>query len=165
MSGKDKSVIYITSQIQELEERANELDKRRTSSISSISCINNRNRKMNVEEAEKAIVEEAKANQGKIFSDPFTRRSTKPKMAFKAFVPTEDDDLTMAPEAPKLHISKEKKQEGQDDFYSLNNFEIEITVDMNNVPALSKPIKQKSITRPIKKSLNLEDYNKKRGLI
>ena len=170
LRGEDNLANDITSQIQELEERANELDKRRTSSISLISYINNRNRKMNVEEAEKAIIEEAKANQGKKFSDPFTRRSTKPKMAFKAFAPTDDDDLMMAPEAPKIHKSKEKKQEehtSADNLYSLHDFEIEldVTLPMNNVPILPKPIEQKTNSGPIKRSLNLEDYKKKRGLI
>lgn len=46
----------IEHQLSELEERANHLDKMRTSTISSISYINNRNRKRNVEEAEKAIL-------------------------------------------------------------------------------------------------------------
>lgn len=74
----------------------------RTSTISSISYINDRNRKKNVEEAEKAILvncqvwlkveilcvlyfqEELKANKGKKIDDPFTRRSTKPCMKFRA---------------------------------------------------------------------------------
>lgn len=46
----------IAQKLHELEERANELDKMRTSTISSISYINDRNRKKNVEEAEKAIM-------------------------------------------------------------------------------------------------------------
>ena len=125
---------------------------------------------MNVEEAEKAIIEEAKANNGKKISDPFTRRLTKPKMAFRAFGPTEDDELMMAPEAPKIHILKEKKQEehtSADNLYSLHDFEIEldVTLPMNNVPVLPKPIEQKTNSGPIKRSLNLEDYKKKRGLI
>lgn len=48
--------------IQELEERASALDKMRTSTISSISYINNRNRRKNVEEAEKAIMVSQVAN-------------------------------------------------------------------------------------------------------
>lgn len=48
----------LNAKIQELEERASQLDKTRTSSIQSISYINNRNRKLNVETAEKAILEE-----------------------------------------------------------------------------------------------------------
>lgn len=46
----------IIQQLHDLEERAVELDKMRTSTISSISYINDRNRKRNVEEAEKAIM-------------------------------------------------------------------------------------------------------------
>ena len=167
LRGEDDTANDITSKIQELEERANELDKRRQSSIGLISYINDRNRKMNIEDAEKAIIEEIKANQGKKFSDPFTRRLTKPKMAFKAFAPSNDDDLEMAPEAPKLYQPK-KKQVGHasaDCLYSLHDFDIDIAVDMKNVPALSKPIDQKSSAPPSKKSLNLEEYKKKRGLI
>lgn len=55
----DSELAYtLNEQIQELEERANKLDKMRTSTISSISYLNDRNRKMNVEHAEKAIMEE-----------------------------------------------------------------------------------------------------------
>lgn len=83
-SGDDEKAADIKQKLLELEERAEELDKMRTSTISSISYINDRNRKKNVEEAEKAILEEVKANKGKKVDDPFTRRSTKPRMIFKA---------------------------------------------------------------------------------
>lgn len=55
-SGKVEDVLRIEQQLSDLEERANHLDKMRTSTISSISYINDRNRKRNVEEAEKAIL-------------------------------------------------------------------------------------------------------------
>ncbi|CAO1413108.1 unnamed protein product [Diamesa serratosioi] len=170
LRGEDDLANDITSQIQELEERANELDKRRTSSISSVSYINSRNRKMNVEDAEKAIIEEAKANKGMKFSDPFTRRLTKPKMAFKAYGPSDNDDLMMAPEAPKLHKLKEKKHEqhtSAEHLYLLHNFEIDInvTLPMNNVPVLPKTIEHKTNSGPIKRSLNLDEYKKRRGLM
>lgn len=84
LSGDEEKVAEIKQKIAELEERAEELDKMRTSTISSISYINDRNRKKNVEQAEKAIMEELKANKGKKVDDPFTRRSTKPRMVFKA---------------------------------------------------------------------------------
>jgi RNA polymerase-associated protein RTF1 len=58
LRGEEELTRKLTLQIQELEERANELDKRRSSSISLISYINDRNRKHNVEDAEKAIMEE-----------------------------------------------------------------------------------------------------------
>lgn len=44
------------TKISELEERASELDKARTQTIQSISYINDRNRKRNVERAEEAIL-------------------------------------------------------------------------------------------------------------
>lgn len=54
--GEDARAEELLHEIQELDERAKELDKLRSSSISSISYINERNRKKNVEEAEKAIL-------------------------------------------------------------------------------------------------------------
>ena len=44
----------------EHEERAEELDRKRTSTISTISLINDRNRKNNIIRAEKSIKNEAK---------------------------------------------------------------------------------------------------------
>lgn len=148
------------------------MDKRRTSTISSISWINNRNRKMNVEEAEKAIIEEARVNKGQKFSDPFTRRSTKPKMAFKAQQAPEEE-LMMAPEPPKANKLKEKRAEehsSADNLYSLHDFEIDVDLDvtmpMTNVAALPKPVEKMQDSGPkVRRSLNLEDYKKKRGLI
>lgn len=64
-SGDDETARDLTKRLSQLEERASELDKMRTSTISSISYINDRNRKRNVEEAEKAIMEEVRANKGK----------------------------------------------------------------------------------------------------
>lgn len=58
--GDEELVMDLNSKIQELEDRASQLDKTRTSSIQSISYINNRNRKLNVETAEKAIMEEVR---------------------------------------------------------------------------------------------------------
>lgn len=155
----------------ELEERANALDKRRTSSIQLISYINDRNRKKNVEEAEKAILEEAKANKGLKFADPFTRRSTKPIMAFRALPQEQEEEMMMPPEIPKLSKQKDKRNEDHSsaDVYSLHDFEIDLDVPlpMNNVTAvLPKPVEKIQDSGPkVRRSLNLEDYKKKRGLI
>ena len=66
MSRGDEDIVReYNKKIADLEERASELDKMRTSTISSISYINDRNRKKNVEEAEKAILEEVRANKGR----------------------------------------------------------------------------------------------------
>jgi hypothetical protein len=56
LRGEDSEAMEIQSKLEELEEKANGLDKMRTSTISSISYINDRNRKKNVAEAEKAIM-------------------------------------------------------------------------------------------------------------
>jgi RNA polymerase-associated protein RTF1 len=56
------------------------LSKARSGPLSSISYINERNRKRNVERAEEAILEEIRASGGQKAEDPFTRRSTKPRM-------------------------------------------------------------------------------------
>ncbi|GLG94680.1 RNA polymerase-associated protein Rtf1 [Gryllus bimaculatus] len=106
--GDDAEASRISQKLQELEERAEELDKMRTSTISSISYINDRNRKKNVEEAEKAIMEEVRANKGKKIDDPFTRRSTKPRMVFK----THGDDSTDAtPNAPAENVIEQEVQQ------------------------------------------------------
>ena len=57
------------NKLNDLEERAEELDKKRTSTISSVALINNRNRKANVSKAEDAIMVEIKRKEeeGEIF--------------------------------------------------------------------------------------------------
>ena len=53
--------LKLESQLAELEERAEELDKRNhAGSISTISLINDRNRKDNISRAEKSIITEAR---------------------------------------------------------------------------------------------------------
>ena len=51
------------NKLNDLEERAEELDKKRTSTISSVALINNRNRKANVSKAEDAIMVEIKRKE------------------------------------------------------------------------------------------------------
>ncbi|KAG5874670.1 hypothetical protein JTB14_011757 [Gonioctena quinquepunctata] len=161
-----------------LEERATELDKLRTSTISSISYINNRNRKKNVEEAEKAIMAEVRANKGKKIEDPFTRRSTKPRMNFKAGEKEarEAGDSTTPTAAqnkaeahPQPEVAKKAApaaQVTQDDLFSAHDFDIKIDLE---VPLAATPVNvvPKSMTKDLapKRSLNLQDYKKKRGLI
>ena len=51
----NEEVERLDQKLAELEERAEELDKKRTSSIASIALINDRNRKNNILRAEKGI--------------------------------------------------------------------------------------------------------------
>ncbi|EEZ99586.2 RNA polymerase-associated protein Rtf1 [Tribolium castaneum] len=162
----------LTQRISDLEERASELDKMRTSTISSISYINDRNRKRNVEEAEKAIMAEVKANKGKKIDDPFTRRSTKPRMNFKA-APEEKAEVVVEKKPEKVAVEVENPkvaaqpaQVTQDDLFSAHDFDIKIDLDVP-LPVASVNVTPKTVTKDLapRRSLNLQDYKKKRGLI
>uniref|UniRef100_A0A1B6CAB5 Uncharacterized protein n=2 Tax=Clastoptera arizonana TaxID=38151 RepID=A0A1B6CAB5_9HEMI len=195
--GDELEATRISQKLQELEERANELDKMRTSTISSISYINDRNRKKNVEEAEKAIMEEVRRNKGKKIDDPFTRRSTKPRMVFKANENQDEmDDPPKLPinnsaidndggskdknlevknrlDGPTENLDPEKKRDKlghakADDLFSAHDFDIKIDLEVplpnNPVSITPKPVNPVRESGP-RRSLNLEDYKKKRGLI
>ncbi|XP_063543338.1 RNA polymerase-associated protein Rtf1 isoform X1 [Cydia strobilella] len=199
LRGDEEIVFDLNAKIQELEERANHLDKTRTSSIQSISYINNRNRKMNVESAEKAIMEEVKAMKGKKIDDPFTRRHTKPVMNFKSHQGGRAQELMRNEEAAaeemKQRAEEEKaareiqererlehnpdserpKTQSTDNasLYSLHDFDISIDLDLpvgvgskvsSNVtpkPAVTAKVKESGP----KRSLNLDEYKKRHGLI
>lgn len=195
LRGEDELARDLNMQIQELEERASELDKRRSSSISLISYINDRNRKRNVEEAEKAIIEEARANKGLKIEDPFTRRSTKPRMTFKASDRDKEElsimPISLPPPGKKIKAEEQKNlntnhSSSENSMYSLHDFEIDLDVPLpgiiklqkiklslyyilflisaNVASVLPKPVEKVKESGP-KRSLNLEDYKKKRGLI
>lgn len=174
--GDDETASRLNQELSELEERASELDKMRTATISSISYINDRNRKKNVEEAEKAIMEEIKANKGKKVDDPFTRRSTKPRMVYKP-----DDEDTPAATATneksgsqqigdsisttneKENGQEVKKKQSTEDLFNAHDFDItidlEVPIPNNPVSVLPKPVSNIKDTGP-RRSLNLEDYKK-----
>jgi len=187
-----------------VDERATELDKQRTSTISSISYINERNRKKNVEEAEKAIMEESRERKGQKTEDPFTRRNTKPsrpsvlKLQIADLkLDTEDlkPDITDAQpddpsqssagngrtdEAPieliapiedqtdsKPPISNKILSTG--DLFSAHDFDIKLDLEArlpDNSPVQARGAMLQPPREPApKRSLNLEDYKRKRGLI
>ncbi|XP_021937491.1 RNA polymerase-associated protein RTF1 homolog isoform X2 [Zootermopsis nevadensis] len=192
--GDDVEASTIQQKLQALEERAEELDKLRTSTISSISYINDRNRKKNVEEAEKAIMEEVRRNKGKKADDPFTRRSTKPRMVFKVhdqenmedgqlILAAEEEDersrlaieaaMTITPSRQQEREPEKRKEVARggsktDDLFSAHDFDIKIDLEVplpnNPVSVTPKPMNMVKDTGP-RRSLNLEDYKKKRGLI
>ncbi|XP_067203352.1 RNA polymerase-associated protein Rtf1 isoform X2 [Linepithema humile] len=142
--GDDETASRLNQELSELEERASELDKMRTATISSISYINDRNRKKNVEEAEKAIMEELKANKGKKIDDPFTRRSTKPRMVYKpddepeiVTTVTVNDKLNSHPAGDSVStaIDKEngqesKKKQSTQDLFNAHDFDITIDLEV-----------------------------------
>lgn len=194
LRGENDLAKELGEEIDGLESRASELDKKRSSSISLISYINDRNRKRNVEEAEKAIMEEARAAKGTKVMDPFTRRSTQPRMSFKAS--DKEDKEKQAPmvippppgkkfEAGNSTSSDSGKKNGNEhSLYSLHDFDIDLDVSLpskyndnflntfkhfvfitvNTVKVIPKAIPTTNEVAP-KRALNLEDYKKKRGLI
>ncbi|ENN77106.1 hypothetical protein D910_10215 [Dendroctonus ponderosae] len=178
--GDEEFARETSEQLAQLEERASELDKRRTATISSISYINDRNRKRNVEEAEKAILAEVRANKGRKIDDPFTRRSTKPRMNFKAgekeAIAAADEEaaaLLMAGEQKAVEKQQQKKQDdkepqvSQEDLFSAHDFDIKIDFEVPLPGATSVTVLPKSTPKDLapRRCLNLQDYKKKRGLI
>lgn len=137
LRGDDDTARELSIQIEELENRASELDKKRSSSISLISYINDRNRKRNVEEAEKAILEEIRATKGIKIDDPFTRRSTMPRMNFKGGDRNSEkqDEIKLQPQPPpppgRKRPEDDKKPKANDyNLYSLHDFEIDLDVPL-----------------------------------
>jgi RNA polymerase-associated protein RTF1 len=217
--GEDKKAEELSRAIAELDERAKELDKLRSSSLKNISYINERNRKKNVEEAEKAIMEEIKASKGLKVQDPFTRRNTKPIMVHRPLgflegldapsatnspTPATDTtklgDETISEDTPdaadipvidiledkpiseilnldlngdiRLALATELKGESRPfttgDLFSAHDFEIKLELDSKlppNLPIVARPSVQQIREPTPRRSLNLEDYKRKRGLI
>ncbi|KAF0287738.1 RNA polymerase-associated protein RTF1 [Amphibalanus amphitrite] len=194
--GDEATVDRINQELNTLEERAQELDQRRTGSLQSIAYINERNRKRNVEEAEKAIMEELKQTGGKRAEDPFTRRWSRPKLMSSkgkdSEVATSAEQLRQMEEQRRLQAEmkakeeeerkkreeeekkkekeKARKTEDHNDMFDAHNFDI--TIDLGAPPPSQTttssvtpklPRQLDSITP--RRSLNLEDYKKKRGLI
>ncbi|XP_066138501.1 RNA polymerase-associated protein Rtf1 isoform X2 [Euwallacea fornicatus] len=178
--GDDNYAQEMSDKLAQLEERASELDKRRTATISSISYINDRNRKRNVEEAEKAIIAEIRANKGKKVDDPFTRRSTKPRMNFKAGEKEAIAEAERQAQAERQALEskqnedaqQQKKQDfklpqvSQEDLFSAHDFDIKIDLEVP-LPSASVNVVTKATPKDVgpRRSLNLQDYKKKRGLI
>lgn len=172
LRGEDALARELNTQIQELEERASTLDKKRSSSISLISYINDRNRKLNIEDAEKAIKEEIRATRGLKIEDPFTRRQTQPRMSFKAADKKDELPSIQMPAPPppgqkKKTDDRKPTSSADNNLYSLHDFEIDLDVPLpvGSVNVLPKPVEKPVKESGPKRSLNLEDYKKKRGLI
>lgn len=149
--GDEEEAERLSRELTELEERADELSKRaQSSTLSSISFINERNRKRNVERAEEAILEEIRASGGKKAEDPFTRRNTKPTMIHR---PNKDGppQLTIAPLAQEMKPRDSVAQVNSEpsalkaslpkpktsDLFSAHDFDIKIDLE---VPLPSKSI-------------------------
>lgn len=197
--GDDESVEKLTEKIADLDEKANSLDKRRTQTIAAISYINERNRKNNVEKAEKAIMAEIEAKKGAKIDDPFTRRSTRPTMVTR----TKEPDIQSSEMLIKVEMERKMKQEEEkrkkeeelnrkkqdeekkkdeerkriqaEDLFAAHDFDVKIDLDVTIPGNASAPVGPRqnlgsatngsSVSAAPKRSLNLEEYKKKKGLI
>merc|ERR1719193_1122379 len=82
-NGESDKADELKSQLDELEERAAELDRQRTKNISSVTYINERNRTNNIKVVENAMVKEFRIQKMQA-ADPFMRKNTAPTMVTMA---------------------------------------------------------------------------------
>ncbi|KAJ3613740.1 hypothetical protein NHX12_019986 [Muraenolepis orangiensis] len=188
-SGDGDKAKGIQEELNELEERAEALDRQRTKNISAISYINQRNRSWNIVESEKALVAEGQ-NAKNQQMDPFTRRQCKPTMVSNARDPSVHAAILahlnqkygsgssiMDPNAldknKLLAIQREKdaakiSSDLSEDLFKVHDFDVKIDLQVPNAEAKSLSVSSNAL--PVKdgaprRSLNLEDYKKRRGLI
>uniref|UniRef100_A0A2R5LKV4 Putative rna polymerase-associated protein rtf1 n=1 Tax=Ornithodoros turicata TaxID=34597 RepID=A0A2R5LKV4_9ACAR len=175
LAGDDEEAQRLAGELDRLEERARDLDKQRTSTISAISYINERNRLKNIVEIERAILEESKLNKEKA-DDPFTRRKCAPSLVTKTRPVAEVKPLQETPKvvqpvaAQKLQSASAEEtpsQRSDQDMFSAHDFDIKIDLDVSASAAPSPVARPSGGVRPSapKRSLNLEEYKKLRGLI
>ncbi|XP_035222295.1 RNA polymerase-associated protein RTF1 homolog [Stegodyphus dumicola] len=187
INGDEEEIQKWQAELERLEERAKELDKMRTSTISGISYINVRNRQKNIIEAEKAILEAA--NEKETGDDPFTRRRCAPQLVTKSREPTVSTTAVLMELVKQKELERKKKIEEEkkqkelekqkantnnssaanpqdEDLFSAHDFDIKIDLQMPNI-SLSTQVSRSQATPPSapKRSLNLEEYKKMRGLI
>uniref|UniRef100_A0A7N8X3K2 RNA polymerase-associated protein RTF1 homolog n=1 Tax=Mastacembelus armatus TaxID=205130 RepID=A0A7N8X3K2_9TELE len=187
-SGDGDRVKVIQDELNELEERAEALDRQRTKNISAISYINQRNRSWNIVESEKALVAEGQ-NAKNQQMDPFTRRQCKPTMVSNARDPSvhaailahlnqkygsgSTPDPTSAEKNKGQPNLKDKDvpkptTDLSEDLFKVHDFDVKIDLQVPNAEAKSLSVSSNAL--PVKdgaprRSLNLEDYKKRRGLI
>ncbi|XP_073204813.1 RNA polymerase-associated protein RTF1 homolog isoform X2 [Lepidochelys kempii] len=184
--GDQDKAKQIQDQLNELEERAEALDRQRTKNISAISYINQRNREWNIVESEKALVAESH-NMKNQQMDPFTRRQCKPTIVSNSRDPAVQAAILAQlnakygsgalPDAPKdigkgqgkdKDVNSKSASDLSEDLFKVHDFDVKI--DLQVPSSESKTLAITSKAPPAKdgaprRSLNLEDYKKRRGLI
>lgn len=192
LSGDAEKAREFKSQLDALEERAIELDKKRSNNISSISYINQRNRMRNLEEAVEATRREA-AEMRDAKADPFTRRQCRPTLVTKSKDPEIDKQIKArllekfnSEQGGGSSGTEQSQERGTDrpdgssncqtapndhnvgDLFSVHNFDVVIDINLQDNVPLAPTAKFEEIARQAsatRRSLNLDDYKRKRGLI
>ncbi|XP_013887147.1 RNA polymerase-associated protein RTF1 homolog [Austrofundulus limnaeus] len=189
-NGDGDRVKVIQDELNELEERAEALDRQRTKNISAISYINQRNRSWNIVESEKALVAEGQNSKNQQM-DPFTRRQCKPTMVSNARDPSVHAAIlahlnqkygsgsgAAEPSSTEINTQGQPNPKDKDvpkpttdlseDLFKVHDFDVKIDLQVPNAEAKSLSVSSNAL--PVKdgaprRSLNLEDYKKRRGLI
>ncbi|XP_013391720.1 RNA polymerase-associated protein RTF1 homolog isoform X2 [Lingula anatina] len=186
LDGDQETMRQVKQQLEELEERATELDRRRTSNISSVSWINQRNRQQNIVASEEACKREV-AEMKNAKADPFTRRQCRPTLVTKTRDQEIDEETRKKLEAAVKKMTEVKKdaedvvdsgtkstpmapppdRRQSNDLFAVHDFNIEIDLDVPTVsPVIVTPRQSQGGTDGgPRRSLNLQDYKKRRGLI
>ncbi|XP_074136534.1 LOW QUALITY PROTEIN: RNA polymerase-associated protein RTF1 homolog [Sminthopsis crassicaudata] len=180
--GDQAKAKHIQDQLIELEKRAEALDRQRTKNISAISDINQRNREWNIVEAEKARVAESH-NMKNQQMDPFTRRHCKPTIVSNSRDPAVQAAIVAQlnaqygsgalPDAPKemnehKDIDSKSASDLSEDLFKAHDFDVNIDLQIPSWELKTLAITPKAPPAnggAPKRSLNLEDYKKQRGLI
>lgn len=194
INGHLEETVKFQEELDKLEERAEDLDKLRSQAISSISYINQRNRQQNLVEKAKAMKAEFAESRGAV-ADPFTRRHSRPTLVTKkgtaAVVSHLQADTVSAEERSKLveanigqnmatlnagkpekynanFTTKSEDKKVSDDPFADHDFEIKIDMDLSS--SMSSSVVQNRMPSQLrpgapKRSLNLDEYKAKKGLI
>ncbi|XP_022107008.1 RNA polymerase-associated protein RTF1 homolog [Acanthaster planci] len=189
--GREEDYKKYAQELEELEERAEELDRVRNKNVTAITYINQRNRTRNIAEAERAMKEEIKESQN-AKADPFTRRQCRPMLVTKA---ARDEAIMNSALLKKLEeerIKKQKQDEAMkddilnalsqeglpakitdrkvsEDLFQAHDFDIKIDLDVSTSDsrpmALNSSMETGAKEGAPRRSLNLNEYKKMRGLI
>ncbi|XP_052106879.1 RNA polymerase-associated protein RTF1 homolog isoform X2 [Mytilus californianus] len=170
----------LQQELEDLEERATELDRRRSQKINSISYINQRNRQRNLIESEEACKVEVAEMKNKV-ADPFTRRQCRPTMVTKVGLQAKEplkeakegqlknESQSLNLKLPSLKISPLKTTDKkQQDLFADHDFDITIDLDVtSSAPSMivNKTSETSREGAAPKRSLNLAEYKKMKGLI
>uniref|UniRef100_A0A8C2WZE8 RNA polymerase-associated protein RTF1 homolog n=1 Tax=Cyclopterus lumpus TaxID=8103 RepID=A0A8C2WZE8_CYCLU len=185
--GDNDKVKKIQDELNELEERAEALDRQRTKSISAISYTPVKN---NLIFNDLFIFSQAEGQNAKNQQmDPFTRRQCKPTMVSNARDPSvhaailahlnqkygSGSSTDICDDINKLGQLNSKDKDGpkpdtdlSEDLFKVHDFDVKIDLQVPNAEAKSLSVSSNAL--PVKdgaprRSLNLEDYKKRRGLI
>jgi len=190
----DKEVEKVTKQLEDLEEKAEKLDKIRSENIAGISYINANIKAYNLKKEEASKMEFASRQKNHsdpftrrrcapvIVSNTADGEQTQRLIAemerrYGSGGTKEEDKKESNDE--DITVQVKKKHDESIDLYEAHNFDIKLDIDISpeissnisNEPSFAAPKVSSNSTstngpqQPPKRSLNLSDYKKRRGLI